>query len=144
MDVAAIHQGLEDLLNEIPGVRTFGSVPDSVPIGTPDLIVVVPSDPYIEYAIPGTPQKHDVYMTLRIVPQPSSIRSVYQSLYELLSTGADQPRSIHYKLASTPIGRSANGTACQAWVLRVRPITTQVNGEDMVGADMDLQIMGSG
>lgn len=144
MDLAAIHQGLEDLLNQIPGVRCFGSIPDTVPVGTPDVVVVVPSDPYVEYAPTGFPQKHDVYMTLRIIPQPNSTRTVYQSLYELLSTGSDQPRSIVYKLQSTPFGRSANGTACQAWALRVRPIVTQVNGEDMVGMDMDLQIMGSG
>lgn len=143
MDLAAVHQGLEDLLNEIPAVRCFGSVPDTVPVGTPDIIVVIPSDPYMEYSIPGAPAKHWMYVTLRVVPHPNSIRSVYQSLYELLSTGTASPRSIRQKLAGSSIGRTANSTACQAWVETARTITTQVNGEDMVGAELTLKIMGT-
>lgn len=141
MDLAAIHQGLADLLNEIPDVRAFDSVPDNVPLGRPDLVVVIPDEPYIEYSIPGAPVKHDMYVTLRIIPQPTSTRSVQQSFFELLSAGTEAPRSVYDKLAGSAIGRTANQTACQAYITNVSPRVAQVNGEDVLAMDMQVRIL---
>lgn len=139
MDLVAIRQGLADDLSSIPGVALFPSIPDGLPVGANDALVIQP-DPsvYVEYQpVNGLVNMNKVHMLVTIIVASTDWPTAQRRIDELLSCGTDQPRSIRTNLASHI---SAGGAACQ-----VIPQSASVSRIDIAGvqhwaADFQLEI----
>lgn len=141
MDLTAIRQGIADGLSELPEVRTFDVIPFPLPVGQFDAVVIQYDSPSIEYSeVSGLVNQNWVHLLVTAVVQSTDHRTAQNRLDQLLSCGADQPRSMRTKLASMT---SAGGTACQVIVqtATVRQITIEGNDHPYWAADLSLKIM---
>jgi hypothetical protein len=141
MDLKGIREALADTLAEIPSVRTFYNIPKPLPVGAYDAIVVQPDSPYVEFSeVAGLVNKNYVNILLTVVTQSTDPRTAQDRVDELLSCGADQPRSIRTKLAGNI---NASGEACQVTVrsATTRQVTIEGVEEPYWGADVSLQIL---
>lgn len=139
MDLAAIRQGLADALAELPGVSTFDQIPDTLPVGRNDCLVIQPdSGDYVRYsAVNGMTNQNQVFMVVTIITQSTDWGTAQRRIDELLSCGSDQPRSIRTKLASNI---SAGGTACQVIPVSAATLKVNIAGQEHWAADFRLEI----
>lgn len=141
MDLKAIRVALADTLGELPSVRTFHNIPKPIPVGQFDCIVVQPDSPYVVFSeVAGLVNKQQVNILLTVVTQSTDPRTAQDRVDELLSCGADQPRSIRTKLAAN---LNASGEACQVIVQSASPRQLTIEGRDEPywGADVSVQIL---
>lgn len=97
MDLAAIREGVAELLGALPGVRTYSFPPDRFDTsGAAVAVVIAPGEPYASYT--ETFKKTTALGQINLVVSPYiqyvSDRAAWATLDELLSTGSASTRSL--------------------------------------------------
>ena len=139
MDITAIRQGIADTFATVPGVRVFDTIPDGLPVGQFDAIVVQP-DPgtYITYsAVNGLTNMNQVFLLVTIIVQSTDWRTAQNRIDQLLSCGTDQPRSLRTALGGN---LSAGGTACQVIPRSAAVTQLDIAGTQHWAADLSIEV----
>jgi hypothetical protein len=140
MDLAAIRQGIADVLDNIPGCRVYATIPEGLAASGTTALVIAPSDPYVTYSeAAGLANRNEVRMRIVVVPaQQAGATRVLDEIDALLSCGTSQPRSVRTLLGDNI---SAGGTACSVSALTASIRTVDINDVSHVVGEIDLRIL---
>jgi hypothetical protein len=97
MDLAAIREGVAELLGALPGVRVYPYPPDQFDTsGSAAAVVIAPGEPYASYT--DTFKRENALGQVNLIVSPYvqmvSDRAAWATLDELLSTGSASTRSL--------------------------------------------------
>lgn len=141
MKLADIRTGLATVLrNNITGVLVADQWPDAFASSASTWLIVLPGDPYVTYFNPSRGMSSLDVVAMRVVVLPlqgAGPEQVQDEIDALLSCGSAAPRSIRTALASD---LSALGTACSVVAQTAAVRTYQINGNEVTGAEVALQI----
>jgi hypothetical protein len=151
VNILDICVAVRDVLNTIPGVRAYETRRDNFATSTGDgltAVMVVPGDPLVDYLGGGTMTgaTRGGLCTLRLmlqvrVPRVDEV-SAQKRVYELVSTGTGEARSIYDTLRPGDLQQTLGGLVDDIVPLSVRVgIVEEQDNVVYVGADIQLEAM---
>jgi hypothetical protein len=140
VNLAAIRRGVATVLSGIDGVRIFDAIPEALAASGVTALVIAPGDTYVTYSEgAGLTNRNEVRLRVIVVPpQQAGAARIMAEIDELLSCGADMPRSIRTTLGGDI---SADGTACSVSTISADVRTITINEFSNVVGEVDLRIM---
>lgn len=150
MNILNICVAIKDLLNTIPGVRAYEVRKDSYATGTGDgmsAVMVVPGEPLVGYYEDGTMTGSargglcTLHLMLQVrVPRVDEV-AAQKRVYELVSTGTGEARSIYDTLRPGDLQQTLGGLVDDLGVINARVgIVEEQENLVYVGADIDLEL----
>jgi hypothetical protein len=151
VNVLDICVALKDLLNTVPGVRAYETRVDNYATSTGDgltAVMVVPGNPLVGYYENATMtgSTRGGICTLRLmlqvrVPRVSEV-AAQKRIYELVSTGTGEARSIYDAIRPSDLQQTLGGLVDDIGVVTATVgVVEEQDGLTYVGADIALEIL---
>ena len=140
MKLADVRVGVADVLRANVGqVQVAHQWPDAMAVSSATWLVVLPGDPYVTYSNgSGFAGRNTIRLRVVVLPlQAQGADRVQTELDDLLSCGADAPRSIRSALATD---LSLGGTSCSVTVVDAAMRAYPIDGREITGAEVALTV----